>query len=178
MKVTNTDQQRHRTSGQATVTAASAPITKIANTSGSGTTFTTTRVTDSSAWTLTGVTAGDTAVTSDGHRGLITSTGSNLVNVNAWLDASGNRKTPANASTVTIHRLSYVKKLHLKADADNGAPLFVSQHGTAVTTDYGLHEGEQVTLTPDDPLGWLDATKVEAISGGSLKLHWIQGGVQ
>ena len=168
-------QQAHRSQGIATVTSTSAPITKVGATSSANTTFTTTRVTDASAWTVTAVADGDIAKTSDGHRGVIVSTGSNLVNVDSWRDNAGNAKTPAAGSTVTIHRLGYVKKLLLKADADNAAPLYISQKGTAVNTDFRLHEGEQMTLESDDPAG-VDVTLVEALSGGSLTLCWIQGG--
>jgi len=100
--------QSHKSSGIATVGSTTAiPLTKIASTSSSNTTFTATRVTDASSWTLTGAIAGDVAVTSDGKRGIVVSTATNIVNVNEWVDESGNSQIPANGSIVTIHRVNY-----------------------------------------------------------------------
>ena len=69
-------------------------------TSSANTTFTATRVTDASAWTLSAVAVGMIAKTSGGNYGLITavSDASDYVDVSAWLPS-----TPTDGETVTIH---------------------------------------------------------------------------
>lgn len=170
------NQQAHKSQGQTAVTT-SAPITKVGATSSANTTFTATRVTDASAWTLTAVVRGDIAVTSDGHRGLIVSTGTNIVNVNNWYDGAGNPKTPANGSTVTIHRLGYVKKLIIKMATANDQAVYIAQQGTALNTDYAMYKNEVLVLEAGHGQQWIDVTLIQALSAsGTQNLAWMDGG--
>ena len=171
------NQQSHKSQGQTQVTVTSAPLTKIGATSSANTTFTTTNVTDGTAWTLTAVLRGDTAVSSDGCRGIVQSAGSNIVTVNNWYDGAGNPKTPTNGSTVTIHRLGYVKKLLIRADKDNAADLYVAQQGTALNTDFLMTASQELVLEAGFGQEWIDVTKIQVLAASDTQLlTWIDGG--
>ena len=170
------DSQAHRSSGYSTITTTATPISKVDNTSSANTTFTTTKVTDASAWTITNVVKNDIAVTSDGYWGLITSTGSNLINVNEWVNRSTEiAGTPTATSTVTVHRLGLVNGIVVKALSTNTQIIYVGRHGTATTTDLALEAGMSVTLSSDTSK-YLDVTKVYVLSAsGTQYATFVQG---
>lgn len=63
-------------------------------------TFTTTDVTSSAAWDVTGVLANDLVYTHDGFVGIVVSTGANAINITTawWREKDGTNGTPANKS--------------------------------------------------------------------------------
>lgn len=108
------------------VTTTAKPLTQVHATSSGNTTYTATRVTDASAWTLTNVLAGDIVVTSDGYLGLVTSTGSNLVNVQEWFEKKVSARgfganMPADTSTAMILRCLRCKRIEISAVEANSA---------------------------------------------------------
>jgi hypothetical protein len=170
--------QDHKSDGTVSVTGATAlPITKIGATSSANTTFTEKKVTDASAWTLSSVLAGDTAVTSDGYRGVVTSTGANIVYVNRWESIAGHVGTPADTSTVAIHRLSFVRRLIVKAGKTNDAIVYVGLNGTADSTNYPLNATETINIGADGNDRYIDVTRIYAIvESGTQSLSYAQGG--
>jgi hypothetical protein len=169
--------QAHKSSGVATCSGATPiPLTKIGLSSSANTTFTDTRVTDGTAWSLTNVAQGDVAVSSDGKRGIVVSTGTNIVNVGQWVDKGGSIQTPANGSTVAIHRLNLVRRLWIKAPSTNIAAVYIGLYGTADSTDYPLAIGEAIEILPDGDAEWLDVTKIyQLVAGGTQYLNYAQG---
>jgi hypothetical protein len=169
--------QAHKSSGVSSFTGATpVPLTKIGASSSVNTTFTETRVTDASAWTLTNVVQGDVAISSDGKRGIVVSTGTNIVNVGQWLDESGNKQTPANGSIVAIHRLNFVRRLWIKSPSTNGAVVYIGLYGSAGATDYPLAIGEAIEILPDGDAEWVDVTKINAlVASGTQSINYGQG---
>jgi hypothetical protein len=169
--------QAHKSSGVATVTGATAvPLTKIGASSSANTTFTETRVTDASAWSLTNVAQGDVAVSSDGKRGIVVSAGTNLVNVGMWVDEGWSIQTPANGSTVAIHRLNLVRRLLIKSPSTNGAVVYIGLYGTATATDYPMAVSETIEILPDGDAEFVDVTKIYAlVASGTQYLNYAQG---
>jgi hypothetical protein len=93
-----------------------------------------------------------------------------------WVDDSGNIQTPANGSTVTIHRLNLVRRLWIKSPSTNGAVVYIGIHGTADATDYPLAIGEAIEILPDDDSEWLDVAKIYAlVASGTQYLNYAQG---
>ena len=175
------DSQAHRSSGYSTITTTATPISKVDNTSTSNTSFTTTRVTCTDAWTLTNVVTNDIAVTSDGYWGLITGTGTDdsgypYITVNEWVNRSTEiAGTPTATSTVTVHRLGLVNSIVVKALSTNTQIIYVGRHGTATTTDLALEAGMSVTLSSDTSK-YLDVTKVYVRSAsGTQYATFVQG---
>jgi hypothetical protein len=170
--------QTHKSDGVATISGVTAtPLTKISSTSSTSTTFTATRVTDGAgAWTLTGVLIGDTAVSSDGYRGIVLSIGTKIVNVSYWANDAGQQGTPANGSTVTIHRLNRVKRLLLTADANNTADIYIGLSGTVDNTYFAMSAGASLGIVPDGRDSWIDVTKIYVlVASGTQYLGYMQG---
>lgn len=100
--------------------SAGKPITVIGDTSGAGTTFTATTVTDAAAWDLSAIAAGMVAKTSGEWYGLITAVddGNDTLTVEKW-EYRGNQgdkravALPAAGETVTIHRVHKCARLTL-----------------------------------------------------------------
>lgn len=174
-----------RKSGQTTISTTAVPVTKVGDTSGSGTTFATTSVVDGAAWDLSGITAGEVAVTSDGYKGIITAVddGNDTLTIGGgWMPPSGRKPDintnikPTNGSTVTIHRVSRAKVISIQALTGNTADVYVGKHGTATSGDKKLTAGQILELTPDEE-EFLDVTNVYAIAAsGSQTAAYMGGG--
>jgi hypothetical protein len=116
------------------------------------------------------------AISSDGKRGIVVSTGTNIVNVGQWLDESGNKQTPANGSIVAIHRLNFVRRLWIKSPSTNGAVVYIGLYGSAGATDYPLAIGEAIEILPDGDAEWVDVTKINAlVASGTQSINYGQG---
>jgi len=172
-----------RRTGQTTVTTTAAPVLQIGAASGAGTTFTVRTGVDGAAWDLSNMIVGDVAVTSDGCAGLITAVnnGTNTISVaHGWYcppgwsaNVNAEANVPADGSTITIFRRSHCRLLGIHADPDNTANISIGTYGDAVTGDYDLEAGNDVTLVPEPPDKFLDLTQVYAIAAsGSQSISW------
>jgi len=160
-------------------------VTKVGDTSGVGTRFTTTAITDGSAWDLSAVSVGEVAVTSDGYKGIITAVSDGLDTLTikgGWMPPSGRAPNPvtgikpADGSTVTIHRISRLKSLTIQSLDSNVVTIYVGRHGTATALDLALAPGEFVVLRPDG-VEYLDVTEVYVLAAsGSRTVAYAAGG--
>lgn len=172
-----------RLSGQTITTTTAVPLTKIGATSSANTTFTATTVVDASAWDLSALEIGDVAVTSDGYKGVIAviDDGADTLTIGrGWQDPEGKQGRlggtvkPADASTVTIHRIAQCVSILLKMLVGNSDDVRVGLNGAAVATDYPVPAGANLLLF--NPLGQkhIDVTDIFIrADSGTPTVAWI-----
>jgi len=168
---------------------AAAPLTKVGDTSGAGTTFTTTRVTDVAAWDLSTIAVDMVAKTSGGWVGRIraVSDASDYIDVFHWEQESrGDPRIaakPADGETVTIHRVHKCKRLRVWSRSTSGGDGYIGPN-TSPTASNSVILSKDPTHTNSfllmeasaDDAGrsmWLDMTNWYAASAsGTLNLVW------
>lgn len=177
----------HRASGQTSVSTTAIPVTRVAAASSSNTTYTSTTAVDPSAWDLSGVIAGDVAVTSEGYQGIITAVddGNDTITIgDGWQAPSGVARIsnnanikPTDSSTTTIHRVTRANRFKLMLPSDATDVVYVGRHGSASATDYPLTAGSGLPLRAGDDQKYLDISNLYVIAAsGTQEINWIAGG--
>lgn len=161
------------------IATGSTPLTKRGDTSPADTVFTATGMTCTGTWSQTGMAVKDIAVTSDGYVGVITALATKSVTVKEWVHSkTGKIGTPANTSTVTVHRVFQCKTIKIKAGTVTA--VHVSRDGVdATTSDFILLSNESIVLQGERDSEWVDVSKINVISSsGTVSISWITDALQ
>lgn len=168
-----------RKSGTTSFSTTATPLTKIGDTSSANTTYTSTTVTDGSAWDLSAVSEQDIVVTEDGYKGRITAVddGNDVLTVKEWLSPEGKQGAgvnPTDGQTATIHRIDNCSVMIAQADIANTDVVRIGLDGNARSDDFPLQAGMTVYLTPYCTAPNVDITKVYVLAdSGNQSVAWI-----
>ena len=183
MQINSVQRDKGPYTGYTEFTNSGKAITALGDASGATTTFTTTTVTDSVAWTMTGIAAGMVAKTSGGWLGLIKSVddAGDSLTVEKWelKGQQGDKRAaqkPAAGETVQVHRVHKCARLTLYG---GGTPAFFAQVNPPVTPNWvrlsatAADQASKVVLEPK-MAQTLDLTEWYGITASSTAtVYWI-----